>query len=88
MANINVKKVEEINELISKAEIENTRNSVIIENIEKEWIEKYGTSEISEIKNKLDELNSDLQKSEERLNKIYSELLESQNWEELEEELN
>lgn len=87
MSNVSVAKVQEINELIQKAEIENAKNSGLIENIKKEWKEKWGTDNPDELKKKLEEFNNELDKSKERLNKVYSELINAQNWDELEEEL-
>lgn len=87
MSNVDVRKVEQINELISKAEMESAKNSVLIENIESEWKKKFGTADISVIKTKLEEMKSDLSNSKDRLNKVYSDLMKAQNWEELEEEL-
>ena len=87
MKNVSIEEVERINDLISKAEMENAKNSVFIENIEDEWQKKFGTTDVSKIEEKLNEMKSDLSNSKERLNKIYSELMNSQNWEELEEEL-
>lgn len=87
MSNVSVAKVQEINELIQKAEIENAKNSGLIENIKKEWKEKWGTDNPDELKKKLEEFNNELNKSKERLNKVYSELINAQNWDELEEEL-
>lgn len=87
MKNVSVEEVERINDLISKAEVENAKNSVFIENIEAEWKKKFGTADISVIKTKLEEMKSDLSNSKDRLNKVYSDLMKAQNWEELEEEL-
>ena len=87
MKNINVKDVERINDLINKAELENAKNQGILENIRKEWMEKYGTDDVKMIKQKLKELKSDLENSNERQNKLYNELMELQDWEQLEEEL-
>lgn len=87
MKNINVKDVERINDLINKAELENAKNQGILENIRKEWMEKYGTDDVKIIKQKLKELKSDLENSNERQNKLYNELMELQDWEQLEEEL-
>lgn len=87
MKTVNVKDVERINDLINKAELENAKNQGILENIRKEWMEKYGTDDIKIIKEKLKELKSDLENSNERQNKLYNELMELQDWEQLEEDL-
>lgn len=87
MKTVNVKDVERINDLINKAELENAKNQGILENIRKEWMEKYGTDDVKIIKQKLKELKSDLENSNERQNKLYNELMELQDWEQLEEDL-
>lgn len=80
-------KVEQIKELISKAEIENAKSQGVIENIKDDWKEKYGTDNPEEIKQKLQELKEEKEKTDERKEKLQKELNESYDWEELEEEL-
>lgn len=87
MANVDVKEVQKIKEMINQAELENAKNLGVIENIKKNWEETYGTDDPVELKKKLEEMKSDEENTKERLNKLYSDLMESQDWEQLEEEL-
>ena len=67
--------------------IENAKNSGLIENIKKEWKEKFGTDDPKEIKEKLQEMKEEFEKSDARKNKLYNDLLNAYDWDELEEEL-
>lgn len=87
MANVDVKEVQKIKEMINQAELENAKNLGVIENIRKNWKETYGTDDPVELKKKLEEMKYDEENTKERLNKLYSDLMESQDWEQLEEEL-
>lgn len=87
MANVDVKEVQKIKEMINQAELENAKNLGVIENIKKNWKETYGTDDPVELKKKLEEMKSDEENTKERLNKLYSDLIDSQDWEQLEEEL-
>lgn len=87
MANVDVKEVQKIKEMINQAELENAKNLGVIENIKKNWKETYGTDDPVELKKKLEEMKSDEENTKERLNKLYSDLMESQDWKQLEEEL-
>lgn len=87
MANVDVKEVQKIKEMINQAELENAKNLGVIENIKKNWKETYGTDDPAELKKKLEEMKSDEENTKERLNKLYSDLMDSQDWEQLEEEL-
>lgn len=87
MANVDVKEVQKIKEMINQAELENAKNLGVIENIKKNWKETYGTDDPVELKSKLEEMKSDEENTKDRLNKLYSDLMESQDWEQLEEEL-
>lgn len=77
-----------IKDLIKKAELESAKAEGQIESIKKEWKEKYGFDSVNKANEKLEELKQELENSTNRLNKIYNELLESQDWDKLEEELN
>ncbi len=84
---MNIEKVNEIKGLISKCEIESAKSQGIIENIKKQWKADYGTDDEKEIEEKLQEMNSELKKSNERLETIYNKLVGSYDWEQLEEEM-
>ena len=84
---MNVRKVEEINELISKAEIASAKSQGQIEGIKAEWKKLYGTDDENEIKNKLQELETEQQKTVERQEVLYEKLVNAYDWETLEEEL-
>ena len=72
---MNVRKVEEINELISKAEIASAKSQGQMEAIKAEWKKLYGTDDENEIKNKLQELETEEQKTVERQEVLYEKLV-------------
>lgn len=76
-----------IKDLIKKAELESAKAEGQIESIKKEWKEKYNFTSLDKANEKLEELKQELENSTNRLNKVYNELLESQDWDKLEEEL-
>lgn len=84
---MNVNEVTRIQELISKAELENAKAQGQIEAIKQEWKKVYGTDDEKEIRAKLVELTEELKKSNERLEVLYNKLLTSYDWDSLEEEL-
>ena len=84
---MNVRKVEEIDELISKAEIASAKSQGQMEAIKAEWKKLYGTDDENEIKNKLQELETEEQKTVERQEVLYEKLVNAYDWETLEEEL-
>ena len=84
---MNVRKVEEINELISKSEIASAKSQGQMEAIKAEWKKLYGTDDENEIKNKLQELETEEQKTVERQEVLYEKLVNAYDWETLEEEL-
>lgn len=84
---MNVRKVEEINELISRAEIASAKSQGQMEAIKAEWKKLYGTDDENEIKNKLQELETEEQKTVERQEVLYEKLVNAYDWETLEEEL-
>lgn len=84
---MNVKKVEEIKELISKSEIVSAKSQGQIDAIKAEWKKLYGTDDENEIKNKLQELEEEQVKTEERQNVLYERLINAYDWDTLEEEL-
>lgn len=84
---MNVSDVERINELINRAEIESAKSEGEIKSIKKEWVKKYGTDDIDEIKKKLLDLCNELDKTNERKELLRKKLLESYDWDSLEKEL-
>ena len=84
---MNVNEIERIKDLISKAELESAKSKGIVENIENEWLEEFGTKDLSEIQKKLDGMNEELNRLNERMESLYSKLLNSYDWDKLEEEL-
>lgn len=84
---MNVSEIERIKDLISKVELESAKSKGIIENIENEWLEEFGTKDLSEIQKKLDAMNEELNRLNERMENLYSKLLNSYDWDELEKEL-
>ena len=84
---MNVRKVEEINELISKAEIASAKSQGQMEAIKAEWKKLYGTDDENEIKKRLQELETEEQKTVERQEVLYEKLVNAYDWETLEEEL-
>lgn len=84
---MNVEKVNEIKNLISKCEIESAKAQGIIENIKKQWKEEFGTDDEKEVGQKLQDMKSELEQSNERLESLYNKLVDSYDWEQLEDEL-
>ena len=58
-----------------------------MEAIKAEWKKLYGTDDENEIKNKLQELETEEQKTVERQEVLYEKLVNAYDWETLEEEL-
>lgn len=85
---MDINEIERIKNLIQKAETQKVKTEGVIEKIKSEWKEKYGTDDISVIRNKLEELEQELISSNERQEIIYTKLLESNDWDKLEQELN
>ena len=84
---MNVKAVESINELISRAQISSAKSQGQIEAIKAEWKKTYGTDDEKEIKKRLHELEEEEQKTIERQEVLYDKLINSYDWVKLEEEL-
>lgn len=78
---------ENIKDLIQKAEVEKAKSQGVKENIKAEWKKNYGFDTLEEAKEKLEELNSEHNKNESRKEKLMNELSESQDWEQIEDEL-
>lgn len=84
---MNVKEVERIKELISKAEIVSAKSQGKQDAIKAEWKKKYGTDNESDILKILQGLEQEEQKTKERQDVIYEKLMNSCDWDKLEEEL-
>ena len=84
---MNVNEMQNIKELIEKAEIESAKSQGQQDAIKKEWMKTYGTDDVNEIRKIKDNLEKELNKTEERKEVLYNKLLESYDWDELEAEL-
>lgn len=84
---MNVKEVERIKNLIQDAELSNAKSQGIIENIQKEWKDKFGTDKLEEVEKELEKLEEELRQSDERLEQLEKKLNDSYDWDKLEEEL-
>jgi uncharacterized protein YaaR (DUF327 family) len=84
---MNSSEIERIKELIQKAELEKAKAQGAKDSIKAEWKKKYGFETVEEAREKLNELNSELEKNEKKKEKLMNEILESQDWDEIEDEL-
>ena len=84
---MNVKEVERIKNLIQDAELSNAKSQGIIENIQKEWKDKFGTDKLEDVEKELEKLEEGLKQSDERLEQLEKKLNDSYDWDKLEEEL-
>ena len=84
---MNVKEVERIKNLIQDAELSNAKSQGIIENIQKEWKDKFGTDKLEDVEKELEKLEEGLRQSDGRLEQLEKKLNDSYDWDELEEEL-
>lgn len=82
-----IDEIERIQELIQKAELEQAKSQGVKDNIKSEWKKKYGFETIGEAKEKLEELKTELNKNVKKKEKLTNELMESQEWDKIEEEL-
>lgn len=78
---------ENIKNLIQRAEVEKAKSQGVKDSIKSEWKKKYGFETLEEAKDKLKELETEFNKNESRKEKLMNELEESQDWEQIEEEL-
>lgn len=78
---------ENIKNLIQRAEVEKAKSQGVKDSIKSEWRKKYGFETLEEAKDKLKELETECNKNENRKEKLMNELEESQDWEQIEEEL-
>lgn len=84
---MNVREVERIKNLIQDAELSNAKSQGIIENIQKEWSNKFGTDKLEDIEKELEKLEEESKQSDERLEQLEKKLNDSYDWDKLEEEL-
>ena len=78
---------ENIKDLIQRAEVEKAKSQGVKDSIKSEWKKKYGFETLEEARDKLIELETEFNKNESRKEKLMNELEESQDWEQIEEEL-
>ena len=79
--------IENIKDLIQRAEVEQAKAQGVKENIKAGWKKNYGFDTVEEAKEKLSELNSEYEKNESRKEKLMDDLSASQDWEKIEDEL-
>ena len=84
---MNVKEVERIKNLIQEAELSNAKSQGIIENIQKEWKDEFGTNKLEDVEKELEKLQEELKQSDDRLEQLEKKLNDSYDWDKLEEEL-
>ena len=82
-----VSEIERIKDLIKTAELEQAKAQGAKDSIKAEWKKKYGFETLEEAKEKLKELNAGVEKNEKKKEKLMAELSESQDWDEIEDEL-
>lgn len=82
-----VNEIERIKEIIQRTEFEQAKAQGVKDSIKAEWKKKYGFETLEEAKEKLKEISVNLEKNEKKKEKLLSELLESQDWESIEDEL-
>lgn len=84
---MDIKDVERIEGLISKAEIENAKSEAMIQNIKDNWKKNYGTDDVNEIKSKLNSFISEQRKTQEKMNVLFDELSNCCDWDELDRKM-
>ena len=82
-----IERVEEIEEIIKKAQLKSAKAEGVIESIEKEWEKKYGTSDVEEIKKIQKNLQKEIIECEEKESELLEKLENICDWDELEKEL-
>lgn len=85
---MDAKKVEEIKNLIKKAELESAKAQGEIEAIKRSWKESFGTDDVEEIKKIMQNMRNEISDLEAKGEKLYNKLLESYDWDNLEREIN
>ena len=81
---ITVQELEEIKEKIESKKTERDKAKGTIEKIEGDWKEEFNFSTVEEAQEKAKQLQSDIDKTNERLEKLTIKLERVTNWEELE----
>ena len=84
---MSVNEIQTIKNLIDKAQLESAKSEGLIEAIKKEWKKNYNTDDVEEIEKIKLNLERELGKMEERKQVLYTKLVESYDWELLEQEL-
>lgn len=84
---MDLKEVTRIKDLINKNEIEKAKAQGVKESIKKQWKEKFGTDDVNKVKEKLQEMQGELDNSNKRLQTLTDKLFDSYDWDKLEEEL-
>ena len=82
-----VDEIERIKDIIQRTELEKAKSQGVKDSIKAEWKKKYGFETLEEAKEKLNELNTDFEKNKNKKEKLMNELMESQDWDEIEDEL-
>lgn len=82
-----ISEIERIKDLIKTAELDQAKAQGAKDSIKAEWKKKYGFETLEEAKEKLKELNAGVEKNEKKKEKLMTELSESQDWDEIEDEL-
>lgn len=85
---MDAKKVEEIKNLIKKAELESAKAQGEIEAIKRGWKESFGTDDVEEIKKIMQNMKNEISDLEAKGEKLYNKLLESYDWDDLAREIN
>lgn len=84
---MSIDEIGRIKGLIEKAQLESAKSEGQIEVIKKEWKKNYGTDDVEEIEKIKLNLEMELNKTEERKQVLYNKLIESYDWDLLEQEL-
>ena len=87
MKNSEIERVEQIEEIVKKAQLKSAKAEGVIESIEKEWEKKYGTSDVEEIKKIEKNLQKEITECEEKESELLEKLEGICDWDELEKEL-
>lgn len=82
-----IERVEQIEEIVKKAQLKSAKAEGVIESIEKEWEKKYGTSDVDEIKKIQKNLEKEITECEEKESELLEKLENICDWDELEKEL-
>lgn len=80
---MNIDKVREIKDKIARCEIESAKAKGVIESIEAGWEREFGTKDVAEIRRRIAEMEGELKASDERMEKLYNDLLNACDWESL-----